>query len=53
MPPHCTLEPGSNRVAVDLRDISSKSITIQRAVVDQLQQAKVVPKIQKVHVSKE
>ena len=51
-PTYCTLEPGSNRVAVGLRNISSKSITIQsRAVVGQLQQAKMVPNIQKVQVS--
>ena len=53
-PTYCTLEPGSNRVAVGLRNISSKSITIpSRAVAGQLQQAKMVPKIQKVQASKE
>ena len=42
-----TLEPGSNIVAVGLRNISSKSITIpSRAVVGQLQQAKMVPNVQ-------
>ena len=36
-PTYCTLEPGSNRVAVGLRNISSKFITIpSRAVVGQL-----------------
>ena len=53
-PTYCTLEPGSNRVSVALRNISSKSITVpSRAVVGQLQQAKMVPKIQKVQASKE
>ena len=53
-PTHCTLEPGSNRVAVGLRNISSKCITIpSRAVVGQLQQAKMVHKIQKAQASKE
>ena len=47
-PTYCTLEPGSSRVAVGLRNISSKSITIpSRTVVGQLQQAKMVPQIQK------
>ena len=47
-PTYCTLEPGSNRVAVGLKNISSRSITIpSRTVVGQLQQAKMVPKIQK------
>ena len=47
-PTYCTLEPGSNKVAVGLRNISSKSITIpSRAVVGQLQQAM----IQKVQAS--
>ena len=51
---YCTLEPDSNRVAVGLRNISSKSITIpSRAVVGQLQWAKMVPKVQKVQASKE
>ena len=53
-PTYCTLEPGSNRVVVSLRNISSKSITIpSRAVMGQLQKAKMVPKIQKVEASKE
>ena len=47
-PTYCILEPGSNRVAVGLKNISSRSITIpSRTVVGQLQQAKMVPKIQK------
>ena len=51
-PTYCTLEPGSNRVAVGLRNISSKSITIpSRIVVGQLQQAKMVTKSQKVQAS--
>ena len=46
-PTYCTLEPGSNRVAVGLRNISSKSITIpSKAVVGQLQQAGMVPNVQ-------
>ena len=46
-PTYCTLEPGSNKVAVGLRNISSKSITIpSRAVVGQLQQA-TIQKMQK------
>ena len=53
-PTYCTLEPVSNRVAVGLRNISSKSITIpSRVVVGQLQQTKMVPKVQKVQASKE
>ena len=51
-PTYCTLEPGSNREAVGLRNISSKSITIpSRTGVGQLQQAKMVPKSQKVQAS--
>ena len=47
-PPDCTLEPGSNRVAVGLKNISSRPIKIPSGtVVCQLQQAKMVPKIQK------
>ena len=47
-PIYCTLEPGSNRVAVGLRNISSRTIKIpSRTVVGQLQQDKMVPKIQK------
>ena len=46
-PTYCTLEPGSNRVAVGLKNISSRPIKIpSRTVVGQLQQAKMVPKIQ-------
>ena len=47
-PTYCTLEPGSNKVAIELRNISSKSITISsRAVMGQLQYAM----IQKVQAS--
>ena len=47
-PTYCTLEPGSNRVSVGLKYISSRTIKIpSRTVVGQLQQAKMVPKIQK------
>ena len=43
VPTYCTLKPGSNRVAVGLRNLSTKSITIpSRAVVGQLQQAMMV-----------
>ena len=46
-PTYCILEPDSNRVAVGLRNISAKSITIpSRAVVGQLQQAEMVPNVQ-------
>ena len=42
-PTCCTLEPGSNRVAVGLKNISAKAITIpSRVVVGRLQQARVV-----------
>ena len=42
-PTYCTLEPGSNRVAVGLKYISAKAITIpSRLVVGRLQQARVV-----------
>ena len=54
VPTYCTLEPGSNRMAVGLRNSSSKSTTIPSwAVVGQLQQTKMVPQIQKVQASKE
>ena len=43
-PTYYTLEPGSNRVAVGLKNISAKAITIpSRVVVGRLQQARVVP----------
>ena len=43
-PTYCTLEPGSNRVAVGLKNISAKAITIpSTVVVGRLQQARVVP----------
>ena len=43
-PTYCTLEPGSNRVAVGLKNISVKAITLpSRVVVGTLQQARVVP----------
>ena len=46
-PTYCILGPGSNRVAVGLRNLLTKSITIpSRAVVGQLQQAKMVPNVQ-------
>ena len=46
-PTYCTLEPGSNRVTVGLRNVSAKQITIpSRAVVCQVQLANMVPKIQ-------
>ena len=47
-PTYCTLETGSNRVAVGLKNISSRPIKIPSGTgVGQLQQAKMVPKIQK------
>ena len=43
-PTYCILEPGSNRVAVGLKNISPKAITIpSRVVVGKLQQARMVP----------
>ena len=47
-PTYCTLEPGSNRVSVGLKNISSRTIKIPpETVVGQLQQAEIVPQIQK------
>ena len=47
-PTYCTVEPGSSRVSVGLRNVSSRSITIpSRSAVGQLQQAA----IQKVQIS--
>ena len=41
-PTYCILEPGSNRVAVGLKSISAKAITIpSRIVVGKLQQARI------------
>ena len=43
-PTYCTLEPGSNRLAVGIKNISARAITISsRVVVGKLQQAKVIP----------
>ena len=43
-PTYCILEPGSNRVAVGLKNISARAITIpSRVVVGKLQQARMVP----------
>ena len=43
-PTYCILEPGSNRVAVGLKNISAKAITIpSRVVVGKLQQSRMVP----------
>ena len=43
-PTYCILEPGSNRVAVGLRNVLAKAITIlPQTVVGQLQQARMVP----------
>ena len=43
-PTYCTLEPGSNRVSVGIKNVSSRAITIpSRVVVGKLQQARVVP----------
>ena len=42
-PTYCTLEPGSNRVAVGLKNISARAITIpSKVVVGRLQQAKMI-----------
>ena len=42
-PTYCILEPGSNRVAVGLKNISAKAITIpSQTVVGKLQQARIV-----------
>ena len=43
-PTYCILEPGSNKVAVGLRNVLAKSITVlSRALVGQLKQARIVP----------
>ena len=43
-PTYCILEPSSNTVAVGLKNISAKAITIlSRIVVGILQQARMVP----------
>ena len=43
-PTYCILEPGSNRVVVGLKTISTKAIIIpSRVVVGKLQQARMVP----------
>ena len=43
-PTYCILEPGSNRVAVGLKNISAKAITVpSRTVMGRLQQARMVP----------
>ena len=42
-PTYCTLEPGSNRVSVGIKNISSRDITIPtKVVVGRLQQARMV-----------
>ena len=47
IPTYCNLEPGSNRVTVDLRNVSAKQITVpSRTVVCQIQLANTVPKLQ-------
>ena len=43
-PTYCIFEPGSNRVAVGLKNSSAKAITIpSQTVVGKLQQARMVP----------
>ena len=43
-PTYCTLEPGSNRVAVGIKNISARVITIpSKVVVGRLQQARMIP----------
>ena len=44
VPIYCVLEPGSNRVAVGLKNVLAKAITIpSQTVVGQLQLARMVP----------
>ena len=46
-PTYCTLELGWNKVSVGLKNVSSRTIKIpSKTLVAQLQQAKMVPKIQ-------
>ena len=46
-PTYCTLEPGSNRVTVGLRNISVRKITVpSKTIVCQLQLANMIPPIQ-------
>ena len=43
-PAYCILEPGSNRVAVGLKNISAKALTIpSQTVLGKLQQNRMVP----------
>ena len=43
-PTYCTLEPGSNRVAAGIKNISARAITIpSRVVVGRLQQTRMIP----------
>ena len=43
-PTYCILQPGSNRVAVGLKNVSAKAITIpSKTVVGKLQQARMAP----------
>ena len=43
-PTYCTLEPGSNRVAVGIKNISARAITIpSKVVIGRLQQARMIP----------
>ena len=43
-PTYCTLEPGSKRVAVGIKNISARAITIpSNVVVGRLQQARMIP----------
>ena len=43
-PAYCTLEPGSNRVSMGIKNISSRAITIpSKVVVGRLQQSRMVP----------
>ena len=43
-PTYCTLEPGSNRVAIGIKNISARAIPIpSRVVVGRLQQARMIP----------
>ena len=47
IPTYCTLEPGSNRVTVGLRNISARNITVpSKTIVCQIQLANMIPPIQ-------
>ena len=46
-PTYCTLEPGSNQVTVDLRNISARKIIVpSKTIVCQIQLANIIPPMQ-------